>query len=281
MTADLDPRVLELLDDALSREGPLVFLTGAGISAESGIPTFRGADGYWTVGSKNYRAEELATYEAFTRMPEEVWAWYLYRRGVCRAARPNAAHEALAELERALPERFLLVTQNVDGLHLRAGNTLARTYQIHGNVDYLRCEDEHPRVREIPSGIALDWPKARRLSEEDRALLCCCSGARWSRPHVLWFDESYDEDLFRFESTLEAAARAALIVVVGTSGATNLPSHVVMLGAQRRVPMLVVNQDESRFTEIAERLPSAAVLRGTATRYVPAIARALVERGAR
>lgn len=278
MNAALEPRVLELLDDALSRQGPLVFLTGAGISAESGIPTFRGADGYWTVGSKNYRAEELATHEAFTRMPEEVWAWYLYRRAVCRAARPNAAHLALAELERAMPERFLLVTQNVDGLHLRAGSTLARTYQIHGNIDYLRCEDEHPRVREIPAAIPLDWPKARRLSDDDRALLRCCSGAGWSRPHVLWFDESYDEALFRFESTLEAAASAALIVVVGTSGATTLPSHVVTLGAHRRVPMLVVNQDESRFTEIAEGLPSAAVLRGTATHYVPAIARALSDR---
>ncbi|UJR78291.1 SIR2 family NAD-dependent protein deacylase [Sandaracinus amylolyticus] len=274
----LEPQVLALLDDALSREGPLLFLTGAGISAESGIPTFRGPEGYWTIGSKNYRAEELATYDAFTRMPEEVWAWYLYRRSVCRAASANAAHLALVELERALGDRFLLVTQNVDGLHLRAGNTLARTFQIHGNIDYLRCEDEHPRIREIPAGIALEWPKTRRIDDAERALLQCCGRGRWSRPHVLWFDESYDEPLFRFESSMDAVRRASLVVVIGTSGATTLPSHIVNVAAHRRVPMLVVNQDESPFTQIAERLSSAAVLRGTATQYVPAITRALIER---
>ena len=128
---DLESRLSTLLDDARAGSGPLVFLTGAGISAESGIPTFRGPEGYWTVGSREYRPEELATYEAFTRMPDEVWAWYLYRRGVCRAARPNPAHLALVELERALGDRFLLVTQNVDGLHLRAGHSAERVLQIH------------------------------------------------------------------------------------------------------------------------------------------------------
>ncbi|HVV49677.1 MAG TPA: Sir2 family NAD-dependent protein deacetylase, partial [Polyangia bacterium] len=102
--------------------GPIVFLTGAGISAESGIPTFRGAEGYWRVGSRNYQPTEMAAAAAFARMPEEVWRWYLYRRGVCRAAAPNDAHRALVALERRLGARFLLVTQNVDGLHLRAGS---------------------------------------------------------------------------------------------------------------------------------------------------------------
>jgi NAD-dependent deacetylase len=273
------PRALALLDDALSREGPLVFLTGAGISAESGVPTFRGAEGYWTIGSRNYRPEDLATREAFSQLPEEVWAWYLYRRAVCRAARPNAAHIALAELERALGERLLLVTQNVDGLHLRAGSSPERTYQIHGNIDFLRCEEEHPRIRPLPEGLPLDWPKTRRLTDAERDMLRCCGGRGWSRPHVLWFDESYDEPLFRFHSSLEAAASAALLVVVGTSGATNLPTHVVSIAARRDVPVIVVNQDESPFTELAARLPRGLVLRGTATEHVPGLARALVERG--
>jgi NAD-dependent deacetylase len=281
MSAALDPRVLELLDDALAREGPLLFLTGAGISAESGIPTFRGPEGYWRVGSTNYRPEELATYAAFERMPEEVWAWYLYRRGVCRAARPNAAHLALARLEATLPSRFLLVTQNVDGVHLRAGNTIERTFQIHGNIDYMRCEDEHPRVRPLPEGIPLDWPKARAIDDDTRALLRCCGRGAWARPHVLFFDETYDEPLFRFESTLEAAARAALVVVIGSSGATNLPTHVVSIGARRGVPMIVLNQDESPFTELASRLPSACVIRGSAGAHLPAIAEALIERDGR
>src|SRR5688500_3238942 len=94
------------------RAGRVVVLTGAGISAESGIPTFRGKEGYWTVGSREYHPQELATHEAYAQMPLEVWAWYLYRRGVCRAAGPNAAHTSLVALERALGDRFALVTQN-------------------------------------------------------------------------------------------------------------------------------------------------------------------------
>ncbi|MDQ3031017.1 MAG: RNA polymerase subunit sigma [Myxococcota bacterium] len=277
MAATLAPQVIGLLEDALAREGPLLFLTGAGISAESGIPTFRGPEGYWAVGSKNYRPEELATYAAFTRMPESVWAWYLYRRGVCRAARPNAAHVALASLDAAMPERFLLVTQNVDGLHLRAGHAPERTYEIHGNIDFLRCEDEHPRTRPLPSALPLDWPKARAVGESERALLRCCDRQRWSRPHVLFFDETYDEPLFRFESTLDAAARAALVVVIGSSGATNLPMHVVSIAARRGVPLIAINRDDSPFTDIAELAPRGFVLRGSATEHVPAIARALLD----
>jgi NAD-dependent deacetylase len=277
----LDPRALELLEDAAARSGPLLFLTGAGISAESGIPTFRGPEGYWQVGSVNYRPEELATYAAFRKMPEEVWAWYLYRRGVCRAARANAAHMALVRAEQALGDRFLLVTQNVDGLHLRAGNSAARTYEIHGNIDYARCEDEHPRLREIPGGIALDWPKAKKVGDSERALLRCCDRDRWSRPHVLFFDESYDEELFRFESTLRAAREAALVVVIGTSCATTLPSHVVSAAVSRRIPLLVINPDPSPFTEAASDLDTGAWMRGTATAHVPALVDALIERARR
>ena len=89
MTGMLQHDVRELLDAGLSGDGPIVALTGAGISAESGIPTFRGPEGYWKIGSKNYQPEELATWSTFSKMPDEVWAWYLYRRGVCRAAEPN------------------------------------------------------------------------------------------------------------------------------------------------------------------------------------------------
>jgi NAD-dependent deacetylase len=272
---DLDSRILELAHDALAREGPLVFLTGAGISAESGIPTFRGAEGYWQIGSTNYQPEELATYSAFTEMPEEIWAWYLYRRGVCRAAEPNAAHLALVALERTLAERFLLVTQNVDGLHLRAGNTAERTYQIHGNIDYLRWEDEHPRVRPIPDALAIDWGKTRKLTPEELGALRVGGSGPLARPHVLWFDESYDEALFRYESSMSAARRAAMLVVVGTSGATTLPNHLVSAAAQRGIPLICVNPDESPFTRVTARLERGLVLRGTATEWMPRVARAL------
>src|SRR6185312_3235449 len=114
-------------------DAPIVVLTGAGVSAESGIPTFRGKEGYWTVGSREYHPQELATHAAFTRMPWDVWAWYLHRRAVCRRAEPNAAHHALARLP------CDLITQNVDGLHRRAGS---RPYAIHGDIDHMRCADD-------------------------------------------------------------------------------------------------------------------------------------------
>merc|ERR1719310_1296889 len=93
----------------LSRASKVVVLTGAGISAESGIPTFRGADGFWTVGSENYRPQELATWAKFDEMPEELWKWYQYRWDICRKAKPNAGHRALVELESLVPGDFNLV----------------------------------------------------------------------------------------------------------------------------------------------------------------------------
>jgi NAD-dependent deacetylase len=263
----------QLLAEALRGAGPLVFLTGAGISAESGIPTFRGPEGYWRVGSRNYQPTELATAAAFGRMPEEIWRWYLYRRGVCRAARPNPAHAALVEAEGAFGARFLLVTQNVDGLHLRAGNSLARTYQIHGNIDFVRCADdcapgEPPRP--MPAGLGERWEKERTLGEEERRLLRCHCGG-WLRPHVLWFDECYDEPLYRFESALAATERAAALIIVGTSGATTLPARMCERAAERGIPLLVLDPEPTVFAEIAEASPAGAFLRGPAGALVPAL----------
>jgi NAD-dependent deacetylase len=198
--------------------GSVLVLTGAGISAESGIPTFRGEEGYWRVGSRHYFPEELATRAAFSSMPDELWGWYLYRRSVCRAAMANAGHGALVRLEHALGERFLLVTQNVDGLHLRAGNGAERTYQIHGNIDFMRAaHDRDARVFPVPSALDV-WERDRAVGAAERALLVSPYDGSPARPHVLWFDESYDEERFRFESSLAAVEQAALLIVVGTSG---------------------------------------------------------------
>jgi NAD-dependent deacetylase len=273
--ADGDSRLRELVSSALAAEGPIVFLTGAGISAESGIPTFRGAEGYWQVGSRNYHPQQLATNASFREMPAEIWAWYLYRRGVCRAASPNDAHRALVRCEAALADRFLLVTQNVDGLHRLAGNSAPRTYEVHGNTDYLRCQDEHPAIRPIPPAIPVNWPKERKLQAGELELLRCRSHDRLTRPHVLWFDESYDEPLFRFESSLAAASSAAMLVVVGTSGATTLPALMVQVAARRGIPLVCINQDESPFTEQARDSPRGLVLLTSATQAVPRLVDAL------
>lgn len=265
----LPDKALALLEMTSTTRGAVLLLTGAGISAESGIPTFRGEEGYWRAGSRNYHPQELATWSAFSHMPEEVWAWYLYRRGVCRAATPNAAHEACAALEEALGDRFALVTQNVDGLHLRAGNSQARTYQIHGNIDFMRCAARcNTAVRAIPDAIDLAWDRGRALGEAERRQLRCPDCGGLARPHVLWFDESYDEVHFRADSALSQAGRAALLIVVGTTGATTLPMHIALAAQARGTPIIVVNPEANPFSAMAER-DGGVFLQGTAGRFLP------------
>lgn len=259
-----------LIADRARERGPVLWLTGAGISAESGIPTFRGAEGYWKVGSKNYRPEELATFAAFSEMPAEVWSWYLYRRGVCRGAEPNAAHAALVALERAIGDRFQLVTQNVDGLHQRAGSE--RVFAIHGNIDQMRPVGG-VRCEPIPEAVPTDWPRGRSLTDAERALLTV--DGEPARPHVLWFDECYDEERFRFESSLLAAASASLLVVVGTTGATNLPMQIGMLCARRGTPSIVVNPEPNPFSEMVEHTGAGLFLEGTAGEWVPPLCEAM------
>jgi NAD-dependent deacetylase len=257
-----------VIESALERPGGCIFLTGAGISAESGVPTFRGNDGYWVVGSRNYHARELATRAAFSRMPEAVWSWYLHRLRVCRGAHPNAAHEAIAALAGPLGERFLLITQNVDGLHLRAKSPVERTYEIHGNISLMRCGAAcGNELLAVPSD-ALGEPPQGGLA---RWLTCSACGG-WMRPHVLWFDECYDEPLFRFESSLRAARRAALLVVIGTTGSTNLPLAIGELAASRRVPMIVINPEPNPFSVLVAGRSECAYLEGSAGEWMPRVA---------
>jgi len=217
----------------------VVVLTGAGISAESGIPTFRGKEGYW----KKYRPEELATHAAFTAMPEQVWEWYLYRRGVCRAAQPNAAHTARVRLEARLGDDFALITQNVDGLHRRAGSQ--RMYAIHGDIDHMRCAGDCEGVWPI-----VEPPACPR-----------CGGM--ARPHVLWFDETYDEKNYFLDTARRLAARAKTLVVVGTSAQTNLPWQVVTIAARAGATIIDVNIEDNPFGDLATRIvrePAAIAL---------------------
>lgn len=231
----------------------LTVLTGAGISAESGIPTFRGPEGYWSFGSKNYHPQEMATYDMFLRYPEEVWRWYLYRMGVCKAAEPNSGHQALVTLEKRLTDRFTLITQNVDGLHIRAGNSPVRTYQIHGNVFSMRCAGECSRnIYPIPSQVS---PKKKEdpFTDSDRKYLRCPDCGGISRPHVLWFDEAYNEEYYHFYSSLKAARETGLLVVVGTAGATNLPNQVAWEVLWSGGLIMDINIMENPFSELAKR----------------------------
>ena len=268
MTGSIDPPLPASVEALLDRvgPGPILWLTGAGVSAESGVPTFRGEEGYWRVGSRNYHPMELATFAAFTQMPADVWSWYLYRRAVCRAAGPNIAHRALADLEATLGDDFLLVTQNVDGLHLRAGSTVDRTYQIHGNIDFMRSVHGHDLVP-VPEALGTEWPKGRRVTEDELTMLVVAGQP--ARPHVLWFDEYYDETLFRLESSLAAAGRCALLIVVGTTGATNLPIQVGSVVARRGAPMLVINPEPNPFSRAVDQSDFGVYLQGTSGEWVP------------
>jgi len=145
----------------------LLVLTGAGVSAESGIPTFRGTDGLW----KKYRAEDLASPEAFQKNPQLVWEWYEYRRNLIEKATPNAAHRAITQLEELFPH-FLLVTQNVDGLHLKAGS--GKVIELHGNIFRSRCSRNGSVVKETAKS---GFPPR-------------CECGAYLRPDVVWFGES-------------------------------------------------------------------------------------------
>ncbi len=217
--------------------GKVIFLTGAGISAESGIPTFRGTDGYWSSGSKNYRPQELGTWNAFCEVPEVVWEWYLHRREICHGTEPNTAHHALVKLEEILGDRFLLVTQNVDGLHLRAGNSVERTFEVHGNIDYFRCSKNCSFQR-------------HRLTEN--AIPTCPACGAMGRPHLLWFDECYDEERYRYQSSKAAALKASVLVSVGTSGQTNLPTQMGKLAKSAGALLIDINPESNPFSLMAQ-----------------------------
>jgi len=258
-----------LLDQAAGK--PVTFLTGAGISAPSGIPTFRGKGGFWTVGSTVYRAQELATRAHFRSDPWDVWAWYLYRKATCDQAKPNTAHFALANLEARLGERFHLVTQNVDGLHTRAGNRQDRIFEVHGSGRLMRCA-RHCTMDRFPIPESIVLPEAGQpIDEVSQALLVCPKCGNMARPHILWFDEYYDETLYRSQSALHAVADSGLFVTIGTSGATSLPSYAIQIANERGAVVVDINPESNPFRRNAERTLRGTFLDGDATQAVPAL----------
>ncbi len=271
--AELD-EVIDACRAALERPAGVVVLTGAGVSAESGIPTFRGKEGYWTIGAREYHPQELATFEAFTQMPWDVWAWYLYRRGACRRAEPNPGHHSLVRLDAALGDRFALITQNVDGLHRRAGSPGARTFPIHGDIDLMRCAAEcGPDLWPIPEAVP-SLARGEPVTEASRALLHCPRCHRPGRPHVLWFDEAYDERRFFLDTTRRLAAEAALLVIAGTSAQTNLPWQIVSLAAKGGATIVDINVEPNPFGDIAAR--TGGEVRSPSATALPAIVDALI-----
>jgi NAD-dependent deacetylase len=207
------------------------------------------------------------TRAAFQRMPLAVWRWYLHRQAACERAEPNAAHHALVTAARALGERFLLITQNVDGLHLRAGSPAAQTYEIHGNLSRMRCSRGCPGAKAI--GSVSELARESATDAELTSALSCLECGALCRPHVLWFDEYYDEASFRSESSLRAADRAALLVVIGTTGTTNLPRQIAERTAVRGTPTIAVDDVANPFTDALAASAEGVFLQGPAGLRVP------------
>ncbi|MCX6603690.1 MAG: NAD-dependent deacylase [Acidobacteria bacterium] len=214
----------------------IAVLTGAGISAESGIPTFRGPGGLW----RNFRPEELATPEAFARDPQLVWEWYLWRRRLIAAAEPNAGHRALVELERRTP-RFTLITQNVDGLHDLAGSQ--RILKIHGDIWHSRCS-------------ACSYQRRDRSTEEMPPP--CPECGAMLRPGVVWFGESLPRIVW--DEAERAVSQADVLLVAGTS-ATVYPAAGLLHLARY---VIEVNQEETPFSDRV-----AVSLRGSCGEVLP------------
>lgn len=212
---------------ALKSEKKITFLVGAGLSAASGIPTFRGKDGFWQYGSTNYMPQEIGTKRLFDINSDAVWSWYLYRKTVCNLAKPNAGHTALKEIEDIIHDKFNLITQNVDGLHKAANQISNRTIYIHGDLDYTRCSEEcSTKLYPFPSQIA-NKQKGDRISEFDKEYLTCPNCGEDLRPHVLWFDETYNEKYYKFKTAQYELDNTGLLFLIGTSGGTQFPNMAI------------------------------------------------------
>ena len=213
----MDDQLLE----RLRRASHVAILTGAGVSAESGLPTFRDAlTGLWA----NHRPEDLATPEAFERNPGMVWDWYRMRREAALKAEPNAAHHALARLEELVP-RVTLITQNVDGLHRRAGSRTV--IELHGDITRVRCS--------LEGVIAEEWDEPRPGGEPPRCIGC----GSYLRPAVVWFGEALPEKALR--RAWAAAYECDLFLAVGTSNLVEPAASLPWLAAAQGAVVVVVN----------------------------------------
>jgi len=236
--------------DLLARVDRVAVVTGAGVSAESGVPTFRGQDGLW----RRYRAETLATPEAFERDPKLVWEWYDWRRGLIAPVEPNPGHQVLAVWQ-DLFAGFSLITQNVDGLHAKAGSR--DVVELHGNIWKLRCTREGTvsEVRESP------LPQLPPV---------CPSCGAFLRPHVVWFGESLDPAVLERAFRLSESCQAML--VIGTSSVVQPAASLPFAAARAGAKIVEINPEPTPLTPHAD-----VFLAGRSGEILPAMDRLLRE----
>jgi len=214
---------IEKAADILKKAKAPLFLSGAGISAESGIPTFRGADGLW----KNYRAEELATPEAFARDAALVWSWYNWRKKIVSEKKPNAAHYAIRQISMKLPT-LLSATQNVDGFHADAG--LGEILEMHGNIFRARCT-ACKNVFEMRGDVTPETP-------------CPTCSHNKLRPDIVWFGEQLDSRVL--DPIYERLKTCDAILVVGTSGSVYPAAGFAVEVRRREGHVIEINVEDTR-----------------------------------
>ncbi|HEY6292430.1 MAG TPA: NAD-dependent deacylase [Terriglobia bacterium] len=239
---DVMSSAIDSLSAALRKSNAIVALTGAGISAESSIPTFRGAGGLW----QNFQPEQLANLEAFERDPRLVWEWYDWRRGIISGAEPNRGHRALAEIERRKGSGFILLTQNVDGLQDRAGSR--RVVKLHGDIWQMRCTECGTVTFNHEAPLAVLPPH--------------CSCHALLRPGVVWFGESLPE--LEWQRAVEASQRADLFLLIGTSAVVYPAAGLAETAHQAGARVAVINLETTALDDLAEW-----TLRGSAGQILP------------
>ena len=263
---DAAPRLAEALLAARDARGLVLVLTGAGVSLASGIPTFRGTDA-GAVWANNVMAR--ATWQHFVRDPVDSWTWYRERLGHVLGARPNAAHHALAALERwastGAAGTFQLVTQNIDTLHEAAGSEAL--IKVHGSIDRARCADAScPESAGTVPVTGLDFAAFDERPDAASIPRCASCGAPM-RPHVLWFDEHYgSHPSYRWEAVLDACATMELVLAIGTSFSVGVTELVATEAGRRRAPLFVIDPHLSAITG-----PRVVAVREKAEELLPAV----------
>lgn len=238
------PELLRQLATAKS----VAVLTGAGVSAESGVPTFRDAQtGLWA----QYRPEDLATPTAFRRNPRLVWEWYAWRRQLVARAQPNPAHRALAEMADRFPQ-FQLITQNVDGLHQRAGS--GEVIELHGNITRTKCFAEDTPVTE--------WPDTGTVPPQ------CPRCGGWLRPDVVWFEEMLPETAL--QRALAASRSCDVFLSIGTSAVVYPAAALAQEALYRRAAVVEINPQATPLSRRAQYF-----LTGSAGAILPELVRQL------
>ncbi len=226
---DNEQKIRQLVD-ILNRTSRVAVLTGAGISAESGIPTFRGEEGLW----KNFRAEQLATPQAFAQNPDLVWEWYDWRRGIIGSKDINDGHRVLSKWESIFPT-YTVITQNIDGFHAKAGST--NIVELHGNIWKMRCSEEGTVTENYETPLKERPPR-------------CLSCGAMLRPHVVWFGESLEPEIIQQAFALSSSCD--VIFVVGTSAVVQPAASLPIAAADAGAKIVEINPDPTPLTVYAD-----------------------------